>query len=169
MRSVIIVVVCAVIFGGVFFAIQKKGPETKQSAGSESSKDTTKMSSSTGKKAGELTKSVSTTGSKMEDSKVEIVKAPVPWTNEKEELDAKEKWLLEYKEKVLEAIRLTQTTEEDKKAIKELETYLNKLWDEQDKAELKKLTFKEMETLKIPDEAMAKLKEELNREPSSKD
>ncbi|MEC7182670.1 MAG: hypothetical protein VXW15_08150, partial [Bdellovibrionota bacterium] len=85
------------------------------------------------------------------------------------ELDAKEKWLLEYKEKVLEAIRLTQTTEEDKKAIKELEAYLNKLWDEQNKAELKKLSFSEMESLKIPDEAVEKLKEELNREPSSDD
>ena len=76
---------------------------------------------------------------------------------------------MEYKEKVLEAIRLTQTTEEDKEAFREFETYLDKLWDEQDKAELKKLSFNEMENAKIPDEAMAKLKEELNREPSSED
>ena len=169
MRSAIIVTVCVVIFGGVFFAIQKKGPETKKGPGLESPKAAKKVNPSKGKSTGELTKSASKTSPKSEDSKVEVVKAPVPWANEKEELEAKEKWLMEYKEKVLEAIRLTQTTEEDKKAFKEFEGYLTKLWNEQDKEELKKLTFKEMENLKIPDEAMAKLKEELNREPSSND
>ena len=69
---------------------------------------------SKGKRTGELTKSASKTIPKVEEPKVEVVKAPVPWKNEKEELEAKEKWLMEYKEKVLEAIRLTQTTEEDK-------------------------------------------------------
>tara|TARA_Y100000591_G_scaffold330922_1_gene363309 strand:- start:1253 stop:1762 length:510 start_codon:yes stop_codon:yes gene_type:complete len=169
MRSAIIVTVCVIIFGGVFFAVQKKGPETNKSEDVKSSQSVNKESPSQEKVIGGTGNSVYKASSKAEDSKIEIVKAKVPWTSEKEELDAKEKWLLEYKEKVLEAIRLTQTTEEDKKAIKELETYLNKLWDEQNKAELKKLSFSEMESLKIPDEAVEKLKEELNREPSSED
>lgn len=169
MRSLIIAAVCVIIFGGVFFAVQKKGPETKKGLDAKSSKAAKKESPLEGKSAGEFNKSSSTSSPKIEESRIEVVKAPVPWTSEKEELDEKEKWLMEYKEKVLEAIRLTQTTEEDKKAIKELEAYLNKLWDEQGKAELKKLSFKEMEGLKIPDEAMNKLKEELNREPSSTD
>ena len=169
MRSAIIVTVCAIIFGGVFFAVQKKGPKTNKGEDVTSSKTTKKESPSQVNKIGGVTQSVSKTSLKDEGSKIEIVRPKVPWTDEKEELEAKEKWLLEYKEKVLDAIRLTQTTEEDKKAIKEFEAYLNKLWDEQDKAELKKLSFSEMENLKIPDEAVEKLKEELNRVPSSED
>ena len=118
MRSAIIVTVCVIIFGGVFFAVQKKRPETNKSEDVNSSRSVNKESPSKEKVIGGTSNSVSKTSSKAEDSKIEIVKAKVPWTSEKEELDAKEKWLLEYKEKVLEAIRLTQTTEEDKKAIK---------------------------------------------------
>ena len=75
--------------------------------------------------------------------------------------------LKEFQEKVLEAIKLTQTTPEDKKAFEEFEAHLQSLWDKQSKEELKKLSLTEMESFKIPDEAVAKLKEELEREPSS--
>jgi hypothetical protein len=99
--------------------------------------------------------------------KVEIVKSPTPWSNEEEEFKDKKEWLKGYQDKVLEAIKLTQTTPEDKEAFEELQGHLQKLWDDQDKDQLKKLSFEEMENAKIPEEALAKLKEELNREPSS--
>ena len=169
MRSAIIVIVCVVIFGGVFFAVQKRKPETEQGFDAKTTKSAKVTSPSKSVVKEKVTQSTSSSSSKVEESKIEVVKAPTPWANEKEELEAKEKWLMEYKEKVLEAIRLTQTTKEDKRAIKEFEAYLTKLWDEQSKGELKKLTFQEMENAKIPDEVMDKFKEELNREPSSND
>jgi len=163
MRSVIVVVVSVLILGGVFFALQKKeGQPVKEGSKTElAQKDTPK------KEVKAVPKSAEISGVK-DSGKVEEVKiAKKPWANEEEELELKRKWLKEFQEKVLEAIKLTQTTPEDKKAFEEFEAHLQSLWDKQSKEELKKLSLTEMESFKIPDEAVAKLKEELEREPSS--
>ena len=168
MRSVIIVVASVLILGGVFFALQKKeGQPIKEVSKAEVAKKETPKKETPKKEDKVSSRPVEVAGVKG-SSKVEEVKvAKKPWANEEEELELKRKWLKEFQGKVLEAIKLTQTTPEDKKAFEQFEAHLQSLWDKQDKEELKKLSFTEMEAFKIPDEAMAKLKEELEREPSS--
>lgn len=163
MRSVIVVVVSVLILGGVFFALQKKeGQSVKEGSKLElAQKDSPK------KEVKAVSKPVAISGVKDSGKAEEVKIAKKPWSNEEEELELKRKWLKEFQDKVLEAIKLTQTTPEDKKAFEEFQTHLQSLWDKQSKEELKKLSLTEMESLKIPDEAVAKLKEELEREPSS--
>jgi hypothetical protein len=157
-RSIIIVIAFVLLAGGVYFAFQKNGPGPVQAPLKEQvAKEESKLE--------KVEKEAPQEVAKVE--KVEIVKSPTPWSNEEEGFKAKKEWLKGYQDKVLEAIKLTQTTPEDKVAFEELQRHLQKLWDDQDKDQLKKLSFEEMENAKIPDEALAKLKEELNREPSS--
>ena len=158
MRSIIIVIAFVLLAGGVYFALQKEGPGPVQAP----------LKEQIAKEESKLEKVAPQESAKVETVEtVEIVKSPTPWSNEDEEFKAKKEWLKGYQDKVLEAIKLTQTTPEDKAAFEELQSHLQKLWDDQDKDQLKKLSFEEMENAKIPDEALAKLKEELNREPSS--
>jgi hypothetical protein len=160
-RSIIIVITFVLLAGGVYFALQKKGPGSVE----EPLKEQVAKEESKVEKVEKVEKKVPQEAAKVE--KVEIVKSPTPWSNEEEEFKDKKEWLKGYQDKVLEAIKLTQTTPEDKEAFEELQGHLQKLWDDQDKDQLKKLSFEEMENAKIPEEALAKLKEELNREPSS--